>query len=117
MRSEGPTRVIQSVRGKRHKKIYGKAGIFLLLKGAAKLDRNASKQIREEIQEETGREKMEHQLKEAIVKYTEGEQTIDEVMYSLLHQSSQIGARLRQKSKKFIFGNFDIKVRYVKFID
>ncbi|PEU03185.1 hypothetical protein CN292_21225 [Bacillus cereus] len=28
VRSEGPTRVIQSVRGKRHKKIYGKAGIF-----------------------------------------------------------------------------------------
>ncbi|PFK48650.1 hypothetical protein [Bacillus cereus] len=76
------------------------------------MDRNATKQIREEIQEETRREKMERQLKEAIVKYTEGEQTINEVMYSLLHQSSQIGARLRQKSKKFISENFDIKVRY-----
>ncbi|WP_142319282.1 hypothetical protein [Bacillus cereus] len=55
---------------------------------------------------------MERQLKEAIVKYTEGEQTIDEAMYSLLHKSSQIGARLRQKSKKFITENFDIKARY-----
>ncbi|PHA06690.1 hypothetical protein COE65_25020 [Bacillus sp. AFS051223] len=82
------------------------------MKGAAKLDRNAAKQLREEIQAETRREKMERQLKEAIVNYTEGEQTIDEAMYSLLHQSSQIGARLRQKSKKFISENFDIKARY-----
>ncbi|PEU03184.1 hypothetical protein [Bacillus cereus] len=76
------------------------------------MDRNAAKQIREEIQAETRRESMERQLKEAIVKYTEGEQTIDEAMYSLLHKSSQIGARLRQKSKKFITENFDIKARY-----
>ncbi|PEJ54651.1 hypothetical protein CN676_07065 [Bacillus wiedmannii] len=82
------------------------------MKGAAKLDRNAAKQIREEIQAETRREKMERQLKGAIVKYIEGEQTIDEAMYSLLHQSSQIGARLRQKSKKFTSENFDIKARY-----
>lgn len=82
------------------------------MKGAAKLDRNAAKQIREEIQAETRRENMERQLKEAIVKYTEGEQTIDEAMYSLLHQSSQIGARLRQRAKKFISENFDIKARY-----
>ncbi|PFN23384.1 hypothetical protein COJ50_17280 [Bacillus cereus] len=82
------------------------------MKGAAKLDRNAAKQLREEIQAETRREKMERQLKEAIINYTEGEQTIDEAMYSLLHQSSQIGARLRQKSKKFISENFDIKARY-----
>ncbi|WP_179865879.1 MULTISPECIES: hypothetical protein [Bacillus] len=52
------------------------------MKGAANLDRNAAKQLREEIQKETRREKMEGQLKEAIVKYTEGEQTIDEAMYS-----------------------------------
>ncbi|MCU5094059.1 hypothetical protein [Bacillus wiedmannii] len=76
------------------------------------MDRNAAKQIREEIQAETRREKMERQLTEAIVKYTEGEQTIDEAMYSLLHKSSQLGARLRQKSKKFISENFDIKARY-----
>lgn len=87
-------------------------GGFLLLKGAAKLDRNAAKQIREEVRTETKRENMERQLKEAIAKYTEGEQTIDEAMYSLLHKSSQLGARLRQKSKKFISENFDIKARY-----
>ncbi len=80
MCGERLTRVIQGVRGKRNKKIYGKGGIFL--KGAANLDRNAAKQLREEIQKETRREKMEGQLKEAIVKYTEGEQTIDEAMYS-----------------------------------
>lgn len=76
------------------------------------MDRNAAKQIREEIQTETRRESMERQLKKAIVKYTEGEQTIDEAMYSLLNQSSQIGARLRQKSKKFMSENFDIQARY-----
>ncbi|MES5917727.1 hypothetical protein QCI44_06655 [Bacillus cereus group sp. RP37] len=82
------------------------------MKGAAKLDRNAAKQLREEIQVETKHEKMECQLKEAIVEYTEGEQTIDEAMYSLLHKSSQLRARLRRKSKKFISENFDIQARY-----
>ncbi|MDA1612209.1 hypothetical protein PDK26_13335 [Bacillus cereus] len=82
------------------------------MKGAAKLERNAAKQLREEIQAETKREKMERQLKGAIVNYTEGEQTIDEAMYSLLHQSSPIKGRLRRKAEKFIAENFDIKARY-----
>ncbi|MEH7456554.1 hypothetical protein V7183_04825, partial [Bacillus sp. JJ1127] len=77
-----------------------------------KLDRNAAKQIREEIQAETRRERMEQQLKEVIANYTEGKQTIDEALYSLLHQSSQIGARLRQKAKRFTSENYDVKARY-----
>ena len=82
------------------------------MKGAAKLDRNAAKQLREEIQAETRREKMERQLKEAIVKYTEGEQPIDEAMYSLLHKSSPIKGRLRRKAEKIIAENFDIRAQY-----
>ncbi len=40
---------------------------------------------------------MECYLKEEFIKHTLGEQAIDEVIHSLLHQSSPIKGRLRRK--------------------
>ncbi|MDM5187861.1 hypothetical protein QUF99_11125 [Bacillus sp. DX4.1] len=69
-------------------------------------------QMKEEIKVETRREKIEKQLREAIDNYMEGNYTIDEAMYKLLHQSSPIKGWLKKKAKRFLDGNYDISIRY-----